>query len=134
MHATIKNKAQLEQILGKNLANNLLKKLRKSSMKRLPFSISFTKTKPQFCLDDGELLSYVPVNLTTGEVGEEIYGGSYDSIMHHVPEQLGEGRIAMPKDAAIIFVNNMWNGRNRSWALTVVSENVIGQIGVANAI
>lgn len=134
MRQQIKKKVEFENLMGKELANNLLKKLRQSSMKRLPSSVTFSKIKPQFCLNDGDLLSYVPVNLTTGEVGEERYGGCNDTIMHHIPEQLGEGAINMPRDAAIVFVENYWNGRNRSWRLTVVSDSVIGQIEVKNAL
>ena len=120
METKIKVKADLEQVLGKKLAANLLSRARSAHMKRLPYDVTFAKTKPQFFLgDNGDTLTAYGADLASGEILGEKYCGSADTILNHFTEQQGEG-IEAPSGKAMIFVHSYWNGRNHSWSVTVV--------------
>ena len=122
----IKIKADVERVLGGDFARSLLK-IRTAHMKRLPSTIYFTESKPSFALSDGDVLHAYGVNLKTGEITGERYCGSGDSVMLH-PEQHSEGGEA-PSGFALVFVHCYWNGKNMSWAATVVSKDMVRQIG-----
>ena len=122
---TIKKQIDLENVLGKQLANTV-KSWRGQLMKKLPSSVYFTETKPAFYLDDGSTLKCYAIDLANSKVIGERYCGSADtSIMHK--EQFNETAKA-PENFALFFVETYWNGRNMSWSLTVVSPNFIKQL------
>lgn len=126
MDTKIKLKADLERVLGSGLAKTVMG-LRGASMKRLPTYVTFKTAKPSFALSDGDTLSAYAVNLATGEISREKYCGSGDSYLHHRKEQDSEGFVP-PKGTALLFIQTYWNGRNTSWNLYVVSEELTKQI------
>ena len=128
MNAKIKVKADLEKALGKTLANNLLNAARTGHMKKLPYDVTFTNKKPQFCLgDNGDTLTAYGVDLASGTVTGEKYCGCADTILNHFAEQQVEG-LQAPDGKAMVFVHSYWNGRNHSWNVTVVSNNFVPQV------
>jgi hypothetical protein len=122
-----KNKQDFLQTLGKPLGEAILA-LRRPSQKRLPHSITFTDKKPSFALDDSGTLNAYAFEIATGKLLGEKYCGSNASIMNMSQYILGEGATA-PDQCALVFIETMWNGRNMSWFVTVVSDNVTKQVG-----
>jgi len=126
MRISIKKKADLENILGKELSTKILK-LKCQSEQRLPRSVVLVPEKPQFFLNDGSTLTAYAVDLASETITNCHYCGSADTIAHHADEQLGEGHKA-PENKAMIFKESYWNGRNMSYNLTVVSPNIVEQL------
>jgi hypothetical protein len=124
MEMRIKNKADLENVLGKKLADNLLKAAKKPSMKRVPMSVYFKSEKPKFYVDDGGSLYAYAVNLETSEIMKEHYCGSGNSSINHQVEQFSEGYSA-PEKTAVIFVERFQSSSNCAWIVTVVSNNFV---------
>lgn len=123
----ITKKADLELVLGKKLASHFLQQARKPSMKLLPHSVTFCKTKPSFALNDEGTLHAYAVDLKAGQVIQSAYCGGGRSVENNMKVQLGEGGQA-PDGYAMIFVETMWNGRNMSWFMTIVSNDLQQQI------
>ena len=123
---TIKKAADLDAIFGKKLAK-AIKGLRGQTYRRIPSAVTLTETKPQFHLDDSATLKAFVLDLAKGEIVASHYCGSYDTILHHKEEQLGEGQKAS-EGMAVCFLETYYNGRNTSWELTVVSSNLTKQI------
>lgn len=121
----IKTKKDLESCLGKKITEQILSKKR-HGMKRVPSWVHFRKYKPQFCLDNGDLL-YAYAFDAYGELVGEKYCGSGDSVIHHQFEQLAEGQEA-PENSIIIFVTIFASSRNSPWSLDVVTDLVTGQL------
>lgn len=128
MNINIKKKADLENVLGKKLADLFTKEVRKGFMKRLPYSVTFTKTKPSFHLDDGGILKAYAINLETSELLGEVSCGTGASVINNASLQLSEGYKA-PKGHALCFVETTYNGRNHSWFLTIVTDDYTEQLG-----
>lgn len=127
MRVEIKKIADLENALGKILARNLLKTVRRETLQTKPRSVEFVAQKPAMFLGDGDTLHAYGADLDTGEITGERYCGSAESAINH-PEQGYDGNEA-PKGFALIFVHAYWNGINHSWTVTVVSNEKINQIG-----
>jgi hypothetical protein len=126
MSVDCKKKEDVEKALGKSLANNLLKAARKGFMKRVPFSITFTDSKPQFYLDNGDMLKAYAFDMQGNLLGEA-YCGSGDTVLHHAGVQLGEGQKA-PQGVIVAFVNTYASSSNHPWSLTIVTNELIKQI------
>lgn len=94
----------------------------------MPRAIYFHDTKPEFYLDNGDVLHGYGVDLVTGKVLGSHYCGSGCSTIHHRAEQLSSGAQA-PNGRALMFVHEYWNGKNMSWTVTVVSPNIQREIG-----
>jgi hypothetical protein len=124
MEISIKNKADLEHILGKKLSNNLLKVAKKPNMKRVPMSVYFKSEKPKFYIDNGGSLYAYAVNLETSEIIKAHYCGSGNSSINHQVEQFSDG-YSSPDNAALIFVERFQSSSNCAWIVTVVSNNFI---------
>ena len=125
---TPKTVADLDTYFGKALAKTV-RSFRKADYRRLPTLVHFTDKKPMMPAN-GTQWAYA-VNLQTATVTNERYCGSSLSTMHH-PEQLEEG-FCPPTGYALIFVEASWNGRNLSWVVTVVSQDLIKQLPEVNA-
>lgn len=123
----IKKKADLERVLGGNVAKTVLTFRDGSLMQRLPRSIEFHDSKPAFCLNDGDTLQGYGIDIETGQILGSHYCGSTDTALHHLAEQFSEGA-EVPGNKALVFVQEYWNGRNMSWNVTVVSPNVQKEI------
>lgn len=132
MEAKIKVKADLENVLGKKLAASLLAAVKNGNLKRLPSSVTITNVKPSFHLSDGDTLHAYGADLAANAITGQVYCGSGDTTMHHAAQQLGEGQSA-PDGKALIMVHSYWNGRNHSWAVTVVSNNFVPQLDTRKA-
>jgi len=131
MRTPIHKIADLEKALGKSLARNLLAAARRGTMQSRPKSVTFTNSKPQITpLDDYGTTHIYGANLKTGEITGSHFAGSYDSILNHANVVMSEGDHA-PADHAMLIVQTYWNGRNHSWEVTVVSDNITNQIGAA---
>lgn len=130
MQVKISKIADLETCLGKGLARDLVER-RRTTMMRLPRSVKFVETKPKFYLNDGGTLKAYAVDLVAGRIVAEHFCGSSDTVMNHAGEQLGEGDQA-PHNGALVFVETYWNGRNTSWSVTVVSNQITKQVEVSN--
>jgi hypothetical protein len=126
MKVSVKKKAELEAVLGKKLANNLLKSARKGFMKMLPFQVEFVESKPKFYLDNGDMLKAYAFDLEGNLLGEA-YCGSGDTVMHHSGAQLGEGQKA-PEGTIVAFVNTYASSQNHPWVLTIVSNDLQKQL------
>lgn len=129
----IKKKADLEAIIGKSLTKELCARVGKPDTQKKPKRVYLKSEKPKFYLDRGDVLYAFGVNLKTEEITGYKYCGSEDSTYMHYSEQLGEN--GSPEDGfAVFFVTNYWNGKNRSWDLTIVSPNITQQIELKNAV
>lgn len=124
---SIKNKADLENVFGKKLSAVIVKSMRKSFMKKLPFCVYLTDTKPSFHLDDGGMLRAYAVDISSNEILSEKYCGSGDSAIMHTKEQLSEGQ-KVPGEVAVFFTESSPSSANHPWTLTVVSNTIIKQL------
>jgi len=122
---SVKKLSDLQGIFGLKLTTTV-KTMRRSFMKRLPFSVRLTDTKPAFYLDDGGMLRCYAVNLVSGEIIGERYCGSADTAINH-KEQFNETAKA-PENHALFFVETYPSSKNHPWVLTVVSPNITSQI------
>jgi hypothetical protein len=128
MRIEIQKIADMERALGKTLARNLLAWAKKDggSLMNKPRWIEFVAVKPEFHLNDGDTLDALAVDLVTGTIQGQRYCGSGDTAINH-PEQF-DATYKAPQDKGMLFIRAYWNGRNTSWTVTVVSENVPKQI------
>jgi hypothetical protein len=127
MEVKIKNKADLESVLGKTLTSNFMKVARKEFMKTKPMSVNFSETKPKFYLDNGDMLRAYLVDIETSQVLAEAYCGSGDTVLFHAGVQLGEGQ-RVPDGQAILFVNTYASSQKHPWFLYVVTNNFQKQV------
>lgn len=93
----------------------------KSGIKKFPMSLSLHGEKPQFHLSDGEMLNVFYIDVSNMTVGAKKYAGSYDSIMQHLPEQLGEGGTT-PQNTIAVFVTEVPASGNMLWHVDIVSS------------
>lgn len=127
----VKKVEDMRFVLGVDLANLLLKVCKHDKHYRSkPHRIAFTDTKPSFYLGDSETLFAYLINLEKVEIVATEYCGSYDTILHHLPAQLGKGG-EVPTGYAVVFQRTYYvGGRNfTAYNLTVVSSDLTKQIG-----
>lgn len=113
--------ADLENMLTKAIARQILTLGRRSTSKAKPSWASFHAAKPSFCLGDYDTLSLYVFDLETGELVGKDYCGSYDSILsgNNFAKQQSEGQ-AMPKGMVAVFVTHSPG----VWFLDVVSSDL----------
>ena len=131
LRVSVKKLEDMRFVLGVDLANLLLKVCKHDKHYRSkPHRIVFTDTKPSFYLGDSETLFAYLIDLNKNEVVAEEYCGSYDTILHHLPAQLGKGG-EVPTGYAVVFQRTYYvGGKNfTAYNLTVVSSDLIKQMG-----
>jgi hypothetical protein len=123
----VKKNVDLIEALGNQVALTVKGFAKKGSMKRLPSVVRFTETKPQFHLGAGSLLYAYVIDIASGKVLADKYCGSCDSVIHYGNEHFSEGQRSQ-SGIAVMYVESYYNGRNHSWDLTVISEDICKQI------
>ena len=126
-NVTIKNNADLDAALGAKLGK-AVRGLRNDSQQRLPRRVEFVREKPAFYLNDGSILRAYAIDLVSGTVlGSVSCGTGSGEFRADVALQNSTGQTA-PDNHALMFVESFWNGRNHSWALTIVTHNIPQQL------
>lgn len=133
MYASIKKLADLDAILGKTLARNFLAHIksergsRSQKLRRVPYGVNFHTVKPKMYLGDYDTLTAYLVDLSTGQVVNSHYCGSFDSALNH-SEQGARGAVA--HGFAVLMVTVTGSGGNLSWYLDVISSDLVSQINL----
>jgi hypothetical protein len=90
-------------------------------MKKFPMALFVHETKPQFALNDGELLDGYVVDLVAKKELASKYMGSADTVYHHRAEQLSEGA-QTPVNIVAIFITRIPGGPKMAWTVDVVGN------------
>jgi hypothetical protein len=90
-------------------------------MKKFPMAIFVHESKPQFSLNDGELLDGYAVDINTQKEVTKRYMGSGDTTYLHHKEQLSEG-MTTPEHIIAIFVTRIPSQGKLAWTVDVVGK------------
>ena len=99
---TIKKQIDLENVLGKQLANTV-KSWRGQLMKKLPSSVYFTETKPAFYLDDGSTLKCYAIDLAPKEQARKKLSIVNDKYIEGHKQTFGEERKPLKEGEAYCY-------------------------------
>lgn len=94
---------------------------KRSGIKKFPSSVQCYDSKPAQYLSGGDCLFTQGLKqLSSGkiEIGGIQYGGSYDSIMYHLKEQLAEGQTTVIGNIGL-FITECAGAGTRIWTVDV---------------
>lgn len=117
--------SDLETALGTKVARALIAWAKeRGGLRRLPSSVQVMRTKREYYLNDGDGLFALGVNLETGEITGSQYGGSGETACNYARIQHSTGSLPAPVNHAVAFVRCYWNGRNQSWSVDFVTDQL----------
>ena len=90
-------------------------------MKKFPMAVFVHESKPQFSLNDGELLDGYAVDVFSKKEVSSKYMGSSDSTYWHQKEQLSEG-MTTPSNIVAIFITRIPSNGKLSWTVDIVGN------------
>ena len=90
-------------------------------MKKFPMAVFVHESKPQFPLNDGEMLDGYAVDVVDKKEVASKYMGSADTVYLHQKEQLSEG-MKTPSHIVAIFITRIPSGSKLAWTVDVVGS------------
>lgn len=92
-----------------------------SRMKKFPMALFVHEEKPQFTLNDGEMLEGFAINLSTKQKTTLSYMGSADTVFQHKKEQLSEG-MKTPENVIAVFITKIPHNQKLAWTVDIVGH------------